>query len=136
VSVGDLLEPAEPAPVHIVRGDGSADLEAGRRGLDRVALDGELDVSLLSLPRRGVERLEPRPAGSRLLVYVLQGKPIAGPVERPSELAAGDYASFPADVPHLIEAGARPVRLLLGDAVPLSQRARGSFWAGVSGAST
>jgi hypothetical protein len=38
---------------------------------------------------------------------------IAGPVERVSELVAGDYASFPADVPGQIEAGPRPASVLL-----------------------
>ena len=36
-------------------------------------------------------------------MLVLHGKMIAGPLERISELTAGDYASFPADVPHIYE---------------------------------
>jgi quercetin dioxygenase-like cupin family protein len=47
--------------------------------------------------------VEPATAGTRAGVYVLEGKLIAGPVERVTELAAGDYASFPVDVPHLFE---------------------------------
>jgi hypothetical protein len=45
---------------------------------------------------------------------VLEGKLIAGPVERVTELTAGDYASFPVDVAHVFEterAGARALVL-------------------------
>jgi quercetin dioxygenase-like cupin family protein len=46
-------------------------------------------------------------------VFVLQGKLITGPVELPTELDAGDYASFPADIPHLYEAGRSATRALV-----------------------
>jgi quercetin dioxygenase-like cupin family protein len=46
-------------------------------------------------------------------VYVRAGRLIAGPVERHTELAAGDYASFPADVPQVYEAARHSVRALL-----------------------
>jgi quercetin dioxygenase-like cupin family protein len=44
---------------------------------------------------------------------VLEGKLIAGPVERVTELSAGDYASFPIDVPHVYETGRAAARALL-----------------------
>jgi quercetin dioxygenase-like cupin family protein len=46
-------------------------------------------------------------------VLVLEGRLIAGPVERITELTAGDYASFPTDVPHVYEAGRQAARALL-----------------------
>ncbi|HEY5344325.1 MAG TPA: hypothetical protein VIJ66_11795 [Solirubrobacteraceae bacterium] len=46
-------------------------------------------------------------------MLVLHGKLIAGPVERISELTTGDYVSFPADTPHVFEAGRTPVRALI-----------------------
>jgi quercetin dioxygenase-like cupin family protein len=49
---------------------------------------------------------------------VLQGKLITGPVELSTELAAGDYASFPTDVPHLYEAGRTPARALVISQAP------------------
>jgi quercetin dioxygenase-like cupin family protein len=67
----------------------------------------------LSLPAREARELDAEAEGSRAHVYVLEGKLVAGPVERISELSAGDYASFPADVPHLFEAGRVPARALL-----------------------
>jgi len=114
-SVGELLSEPELAPIRIVRGERTAagDGEQGRRALDALALDGDLEVLELVLEPHRVEELPARAAGSRTLLYVLQGKPIAGPVERLSELASGDYASFPADVPQVIEAGAAPVRTLV-----------------------
>ena len=64
---------------------------------------------------RQVEEPEPGPAGSRAGVYVLEGKLIAGPVERVTELSTGDYASFPVDVPYLFEAGRTAARALVLD---------------------
>jgi len=55
----------------------------------------------------------PGPKGSRAHVYVLEGKLIAGPIELGTELGAGDYAAFPADVPHAYETLRRPARALL-----------------------
>jgi hypothetical protein len=46
-------------------------------------------------------------------VYVLEGRLIAGPVERVTELTSGDYASFPVDVPHVYETGRTPARALV-----------------------
>ena len=47
-----------------------------------------------------------------------QGKLIAGPVERITELGPGDYASFPTDVPHMYEAGQSAARALLLEHTP------------------
>lgn len=114
VSVGELLEKPELAPIRIVRGERAAGAGEVRRTLDGPALGGGVaEVVELNLPPGHVERLVSRAPGSRALLYVLRGKVIAGPVERISELAAGDYASFPADVPQQVEAGARPARALL-----------------------
>jgi transcriptional regulator with XRE-family HTH domain len=114
VSVGELLERPELAPIRIVRGERAVDGGEAQRTLDGPALGGSaLEVLELNLPAGHVERLAPHAPGSRTLLYVLQGKVIAGPVERVSELVAGDYASFPADVPQQVEAGARPARALL-----------------------
>lgn len=114
VSVGELLEQPELAPVYIVRGERAADGAAGRRALDGPGLGGgTLDVLELDLAAGDVEKIAPRTPGSRTLLYVLQGRVIAGPVERVSELVAGDYASFPGDVPQQVEAGTRGARVLL-----------------------
>jgi transcriptional regulator with XRE-family HTH domain len=109
VSLGELLEEPPLGDVRVVR--------AGRhrvraRELDHVDETGIEFIERAWEPRQ-LEEPEPRPGGTRAGVYVLEGKLIAGPVERVTELAAGDYASFPLDVPHLYETGRSAARALL-----------------------
>ena len=116
VSIAELLEELPLGEIRIVRGaqarasqfDGLA-----QRALDELLVDGELRVSEISLPAREAREPDAKAAGSRAHVFVLEGKLIAGPVERITELVAGDYASFPTDVPHVYEAGRDPTRALL-----------------------
>jgi transcriptional regulator with XRE-family HTH domain len=116
VSVAELLEEATAGEMRIVRISQASPWpppDAGRRLLEHTGeLRGELDVAELALPARHVHEPELGPPGSRVALLVLRGKLIAGPVERISELSAGDYASFPADAPHVYEAGGTPVRAL------------------------
>ena len=85
----------------------------GRQGeLDRVEEHG-IDLSERTWAPRGLDEPEPGPDGSRAGVYVLEGKLIAGPVERLTELSPGDYAPFPVDVPHVYETGRAAARALI-----------------------
>lgn len=71
-------------------------------------------ITRIAARQSGLKRA---PAGARAGVYVLDGKLIAGPVEWVTELSAGDYASFPIDLPHVFEterAGARGLVLTYG----------------------
>jgi transcriptional regulator with XRE-family HTH domain len=114
VSLGELLEEPPPGDVRVVRGGREG--ARPRRELDRLAEAGVELVERAWEPRQA-EEPEPGPAGSRSGVYVLEGKLIAGPVERVTELAAGDYASFPVDIPHMYEterSGARALLLTYG----------------------
>jgi transcriptional regulator with XRE-family HTH domain len=116
VSLPELLQELPLGEVRIVRAararmqvrDGIPE-----RLIDELAADGALRVSELSLPARCARELGARAEGSRAHVFVLSGKLVAGPVERISELGAGDYASFPVDVPHVYEAGRDSARALL-----------------------
>jgi transcriptional regulator with XRE-family HTH domain len=116
VSTGELLEELPLGELRVVRAthdqavprDGVA-----RQLLDRLAPGGSLEVSELGLPARHLHEAQPLAHGSRAHVYVLEGMLIAGPVERGTELGAGDYVSFPADVPHMYETGRRGARALL-----------------------
>ncbi len=109
VSLGELLEEPPLGEVRIVR--------RGRHGvLDRIE-DPEIELSERAWGPRQREESEPARAGARAGVYVVEGKLIAGPVERVTELTAGDYASFPTDVPHVYETertGARALILTYG----------------------
>jgi len=122
VSVGELLEELPLGEIRVLRAAQSPprlDGQPSERLLEALTLSGNLDVVELSLPARHVHELDPKPNGTRAHLYVLEGKVIAGPVERITELGPGDYASFPADVPHVLEAGRQRIRVLL-----LSETAR------------
>jgi transcriptional regulator with XRE-family HTH domain len=118
VSIAELLEELPLGEVRVVRGtqtqtrvsqlDGIA-----QRGIDELAVDGELRLAEISLSPHQARELDAKPVGSRAHLFVLEGKFIAGPVERITELAEGDYASFPTDVPHVYEAGRESARALL-----------------------
>jgi transcriptional regulator with XRE-family HTH domain len=116
VSIAELLEELPPGEVRIVRKAQARISQLDgipRRSLDELSVDGELRVAEISLAAGQARELDARPVGSRAHVFVVEGKLIAGPVERITELAGGDYASFPTDVPHVYEAGREPARALL-----------------------
>lgn len=115
VPLAELLDELPLGEIRIVR---TADHRHGHRdGIDyRVldtALDGGLEVAEMSLAAREVREMAPKPTGSRTGVFVLQGTLVAGPVERSTELGAGDYMSFPSDVPYAYATGRRPCRVVL-----------------------
>jgi transcriptional regulator with XRE-family HTH domain len=122
-SLGDLLEQAQLGEMRIVRA--SQPSARSSDGVERRELNGDgdihgsLDLYELALPARHVHQLGAGKGGSRRSVLVLQGRLIAGPVERISELSAGDYMSFPADTPQLLEAGRTPARVLVSDYTPI-----------------
>jgi len=116
VSFGELLEELPLGEVQVVRAsqrDAQPASDVARTKLDSFgsACTGRLDELVLA-PRSRQEG-EPLPTGARAHVYMLQGKLITGPLERVSELSAGDYASFPVDVPHVYEARRHAVRALV-----------------------
>jgi transcriptional regulator with XRE-family HTH domain len=102
VSLGELLEEPPLGEIRVIRG--------GR--LDRVEEAG-VELSERAWDPHRLDERAPAPAGTRAGVYVLEGKLIAGPVERVTELGTGDYASFPVDVPHLFETERNRARALV-----------------------
>jgi transcriptional regulator with XRE-family HTH domain len=116
VSFVELLEEAPLAELRIVRASqGRFELRDGvpQRLLDAIGAGGNLELAEIILAARETREVGARGGGSRAHVYVLQGRLIVGPVERISELAPGDYVSFPVDVPHVYEAGRHPARALV-----------------------
>jgi XRE family transcriptional regulator, regulator of sulfur utilization len=106
VPIADLLAEADESEILIVRSS-QANRPSDRIGahlLETVSSEGPVEFTQIFLPARHAHEEPPRPAGTRRHVLVIDGTLIAGPVDRISELAAGDYASFPADVPHVYEA--------------------------------
>jgi transcriptional regulator with XRE-family HTH domain len=116
VSLAELLENHAPDDIRVVRAartQAVAENGLRRRALDVVEPGGRLEVSELALDAGAVTEAEPQPAGTRAHLYIVHGKLIAGPVERATELSPGDYATFPADVPHIYETRRGPARALL-----------------------
>jgi transcriptional regulator with XRE-family HTH domain len=116
VAVVDLLGELPLGEVRVVRAEESAVAPGDgllRRGIDEVDSGNRVEVSEIALEALEMRELEPRAQGARTSVYVIDGKLIAGPVERSTELGAGDYIRFPADVPHVLAAGRKRVRALL-----------------------
>lgn len=114
--IAELLEAAPQPQMRIVRKAATSSSHTdrvARRLLEATALDGTVEILELSLPAHTLQEEPPRASGARTHLLVLQGKLIAGPVERISELASGDYASFAADVPHSYESVRSPARALL-----------------------
>jgi transcriptional regulator with XRE-family HTH domain len=125
VSLGELLEELPPGEVRVVRAsagrpDAAADGLARRR-LEEIAAGGNVEVEEIFLAPRHTHEQPGGPEGSRAHVYVLAGNVLAGPVERVTELGPGDFASFPADVPHIYETQRRPSMLLSLSHVPESR---------------
>jgi transcriptional regulator with XRE-family HTH domain len=122
VSIVDLMEEPRMAEMRIVRASRADDRSGegvGQRRLDTILeRHGSLEIFELSLTPHHTHEMSPRAAGSRQWMLVLQGKMIAGPRERISELSGGDYASFPADAPHVYETGRTAARALVSAYTP------------------
>jgi transcriptional regulator with XRE-family HTH domain len=121
ISVVELLDEPPLGEVRIIRAANGRVRERDgvpHRLLEQVALGGGLEVAEIALEARQLQEVDPKRVGARASVYVLEGTLIAGPVERSTELAAGDYIAFPADVPHVYAAGRHASRALLLTHIP------------------
>jgi transcriptional regulator with XRE-family HTH domain len=116
VRLAELVEEPLLGEVRIVRATDAEPVDGDglrRRAIDRFAADGPVELVELALPPGHAHELEPRGAGTREELLVLRGTVLAGPVERVSELSAGDYASFPGDVTRLVETRRHGASVLL-----------------------
>ncbi|MGY1813586.1 helix-turn-helix domain-containing protein [Blastococcus sp. SYSU D00820] len=74
-----------------------------RRTLDQIHGTGQVATALLELG--GTREVRPAlPPGALHHAYVVDGRVLAGPVEEPQTLEAGDFVRFAADVPHVLRA--------------------------------
>lgn len=118
VPLTELLEEAGTDDIRVVRGRAAPTGPPPRDGIGRRALDafapaGGLTVTELALAPGVANERTPEASGTRAHLYVAHGRLLAGPVERVTELTVGDYASFPADVPHVLETARHAARVLL-----------------------
>lgn len=129
ISLGELVQDLPVPDMLVVRAASAAAAPAlssdgiFRRRLDEIEVEigtgRGLEVSEIRVPAGENRESAPERSGSRAHLLILDGKLVAGPVERSTELAPGDYASFPTDVPYLYATGRQSARALL-----LSQRPR------------
>jgi DNA-binding XRE family transcriptional regulator len=121
ISLGELVQDL-PVPDMLVVRAASAATAPGhssdgiwRRRLDEIETGSArgLEISEIRIAAGENRESAPQRSGSRAHLLILGGKLIAGPVERSTELAPGDYASFPTDVPYLYATGRDPARALL-----------------------
>jgi transcriptional regulator with XRE-family HTH domain len=129
ISLGELVQDLPVPDMLVVRAASAATAPAEssdgifRRRLDEIEIEigagRGLEVSEIHVPAGENRESAPERSGSRAHLLILGGKLVAGPVERSTELAPGDYASFPTDVPYLYATGRQSARALL-----LSQRPR------------
>jgi transcriptional regulator with XRE-family HTH domain len=111
ISLGELLEELPAGEMRVLRRGQSP--ESAERALETFAPEGEITIAELTMPARELRDVDASKAGARVHVYVLAGKLLTGPSERVTELDAGDYASFPADVPHVYGTTRNPARMLI-----------------------
>ena len=105
VPIVDLLGASAPDPVTVVRAGRGVPVGDGVDRMGRLVGGAELRRATY-MPLTDLE--EPaHPAGTRVHVVVTRGTLVVGPAERISELGPGDYAAFPADVPHVFRTGRR-----------------------------
>lgn len=94
------------SPVFLQRGrDGDWSESHGwqHRTLDEVYGSGYVRTTVLRTDRPGPEGAIPgHRLGTLHHLYVIAGRVRTGPVSEPVQLGAGDFAHYPADVPHLL----------------------------------
>lgn len=119
VTPSDLLSAPEAEPTVVTRARTGAPV-AGRVGagwfLDTLEADGTVELWHLRLEPRERREVDADAAGRRA-VLVTDGRVLAGPVQQPVELDAGDYLSCSATSSLAIEAvsgGASVLVVLLG----------------------
>ncbi|MFE2045981.1 hypothetical protein ACFXAZ_34705 [Streptomyces sp. NPDC059477] len=92
-------------PVHVQRRDEGGWSDSGawsEQVLDEVYGSGYVRTLVLRLERapEPPEPVAPHAAGTLHHLYVITGKLRTGPLTEQADLAAGDFARFPGDVPH------------------------------------
>jgi transcriptional regulator with XRE-family HTH domain len=123
VTLGELLAELPPPAVRVLRA-GDADRrpsEGGAlRALERFVAGSGEQVALGELALGAGHRGEypARGTGARVGLFVIAGRLVAGPDERSTELTAGDYITFPADVPFVLETGRQEARVLMAELRP------------------
>jgi transcriptional regulator with XRE-family HTH domain len=108
VPLASLLEAPAAAGAVVVRAGKGARVEGAAldahllERIDRPGLLGELYA--IRFHAGAARHAQPHPFGVEELLHVWTGSVRVGPADAPIELRAGDYARYPASVPHVYEA--------------------------------
>jgi transcriptional regulator with XRE-family HTH domain len=105
--LADLIAGPPAADARVLRrGEGEAAEGAvvTARLLRRSQLPGAVtEIYALELRAEPIQYSEPHPSGTREHLHLHSGSVRVGPSAEPFDLGAGDYADYPADVPHLYQ---------------------------------
>jgi transcriptional regulator with XRE-family HTH domain len=107
VALADVIAPPSVEEVEVVRADEGARVAGAAvraRLVARVSGRGPFELYDMALRVGRRQRSQPHPAGVVEHLLVHSGRARVGPADAPVELGAGDYARYPADVPHVYEA--------------------------------
>lgn len=103
-----LVDPPRSAVQVIRAGEGSGVASEQAHFIGKLLSSGPAntprDIYIITLEPGAPRHAEPHIAGTVEHLTVAAGQMRAGPRDGAIELAAGDYACFPGDVPHLYEA--------------------------------
>ena len=118
ISLGDLVEAPSAAPrIEVIRADDRtyhyrSDRQCRIRTLSPLHLEKSVEYYEIVLRPGGALRSLPHFAGARELLTVQQGSVRVTAGGEKNELARGDSAHYPADVPHTIENTAKEQTVL------------------------
>lgn len=104
VSVGELLDAPEVAPIRVMRDGDGPSVQAASGMLGRLLTSDDsrhrTEVFVLALPEGSTFDAAPHEPGSRELVICFEGSVASGPTDGLVDLARGDAVEFPGDRPH------------------------------------
>ncbi|WP_186319053.1 helix-turn-helix domain-containing protein [Streptomyces sp. SAJ15] len=108
VPFSTLVDPPRPA-VQIIRAGEGPTVPSERADYTATLLSSSppgarRDIYLLRVEPGSARDSDPHMPGTVEHVIVSTGRVLAGPQDEPVELAAGDYLSYPGDVPHTCRA--------------------------------
>ncbi|HEX4723351.1 MAG TPA: XRE family transcriptional regulator [Pseudonocardiaceae bacterium] len=103
-----LVDPPRPTVTVIRSGEGPA-IPSERANYTATLLaacppGARRDIYAIQAAPGSVRRSEPHGPGTMEHVWVGTGKALVGPADDLVEVSAGDYASYPGDMPHVFEA--------------------------------
>ncbi len=124
VELAELLADADHGNVRVVRSDEGIDVSSATKPVARLVTTlsmagAVVEVYDLTIPADYRSTSVSHGVGAEEHVFVLEGSVLIGPSDAPAEVHAADFASYPADRPHVwLGTGDRPARALVWQVMP------------------